>query len=71
AVTYAREGAKVISVDMAEAAAEETAGIIRGEGGEAIAVTADTTNLAAVEAAVQAAIARFGTLDILHNNVGV
>ncbi|QCI66796.1 glucose 1-dehydrogenase [Phreatobacter stygius] len=71
AVTYAREGAKVISVDMAEAAAEETAAIIRGEGGEAIAVTADTTNLAAVEAAVQAALGRFGKLDILHNNVGV
>ncbi|MGL4288764.1 MAG: SDR family NAD(P)-dependent oxidoreductase [Phreatobacter sp.] len=71
AVTYAREGAKVVSVDMAEAAAEETAGIIRGEGGEAIAVTANATDLAAVEAAVQAAIARFGKLDILHNNVGV
>lgn len=71
AVTYAREGAKVVSVDMAEAAAEETAGIIRGEGGEAIAVTADTTNLAAVEAAVEAAMTRFGKLDILHNNVGV
>lgn len=71
AVTYAREGAKVVSVDMAEAAAEETAGIIRGEGGEAIAVTADATNLAAVEAAVEAALGRFGRLDILHNNVGV
>jgi NAD(P)-dependent dehydrogenase (short-subunit alcohol dehydrogenase family) len=71
AVTYARAGAKVVSVDMTTAAAEETATIIREEGGEAIAVTADATNLAAVEAAVAAAIARFGKLDILHNNVGV
>lgn len=71
AVAYAREGARVVSVDLSAEAAEETAAIIRAEGGEAIAVAADTTDLAAVEAAVAATIARFGTIDILHNNVGV
>ena len=71
AVTYARAGARLVCVDMVEAAAEETAALIRGEGGEAIAAVADTTDLAAVEAAVAAAIGRFGRIDILHNNVGV
>jgi NAD(P)-dependent dehydrogenase (short-subunit alcohol dehydrogenase family) len=71
AVAYAREGAKVVSVDLAVAAAEETAAIIRSEGGAAIAIAADTTDLKAVEAAVAATVADYGRIDILHNNVGV
>jgi NAD(P)-dependent dehydrogenase (short-subunit alcohol dehydrogenase family) len=35
AVTFAREGARVLCVDINAAAAEETVGIIRGEDGEA------------------------------------
>jgi hypothetical protein len=71
AVTYAREGARVACIDVSEAAAAETAGIIRGEGGEALSVAADVTSLAAVEAAVAEAVGRFGRVDVLHNNVGV
>ncbi|MEJ1158157.1 SDR family NAD(P)-dependent oxidoreductase [Prosthecomicrobium sp. N25] len=71
AVAYAREGAKVVAVDVSGEAAEETAGIIAEEGGEALAVAADVTSLASVQAAVDAALARFGRVDILHNNVGV
>jgi NAD(P)-dependent dehydrogenase (short-subunit alcohol dehydrogenase family) len=71
AVAYAREGAKVVAVDLSPAAAEETAAIIRQEGGDALAVAADTTNLGAVEAAVAAAITAYDRIDILHNNVGV
>ena len=43
AVTFAREGAAVFCVDRNGAAAEETVGIIKGEGGEAAAFTADAT----------------------------
>ena len=71
AVAYAREGARVIAIDVSEAAAAETAGLIRDEGGEATAVAADVTDLASIEAAVAAALERHGRLDILHNNVGV
>ncbi|TCM49680.1 hypothetical protein C8J36_11247 [Rhizobium sp. PP-F2F-G48] len=71
AVVYAREGAKVACVDRNVAAAEETAGIIASEGGSAIAVEADVTQLASVEAAVAKVIAAFGTISVLHNNVGV
>jgi NAD(P)-dependent dehydrogenase (short-subunit alcohol dehydrogenase family) len=71
AVAYAREGARVACIDVAEAAAAETAEIIRSEGGQAIALAADVTDLASVEATTAATVERFGTIDILHNNVGV
>lgn len=71
AVAYAREGARVVCVDLAEVAAAETTAIIRDEGNEAIALSADVTDLASVEAAAAAAIDVFGAIDILHNNVGV
>ena len=38
AVTFAREGAKVLCVDRKRAAAEETVGLIAKEGGEAVAL---------------------------------
>lgn len=71
AVSFAREGARVACVDLRPEAAEETATIIRSEGREAIAITADVTSLASVEASAKAAAGAFGGIDILHNNVGV
>ncbi|MDF3064160.1 MAG: 3-oxoacyl-[acyl-carrier protein] reductase [Microvirga sp.] len=71
AVAYARAGAKVVCVDMNEPAAQATAEIIKGEGGEAIAVRANVTGLDEVRAATDAAVKAFGQLDILHNNVGI
>jgi len=56
---------------VSEAAAAETADIIREERGDALAVAADVTDLASVEAAVARAVERWGRIDILHNNVGV
>ncbi|HEY8566206.1 MAG TPA: glucose 1-dehydrogenase [Beijerinckiaceae bacterium] len=70
AVAYARAGAGVVCIDLHPAAAEETAGIIKDEGGSALALAADVTRLDSVEAAIAAALARYGRLDILHNNVG-
>jgi NAD(P)-dependent dehydrogenase (short-subunit alcohol dehydrogenase family) len=71
AVAYARAGARVAAVDREHAAAVDTAGIIEAEGGEALPIAADVTRLAEVETAVGAAMAHFGQLDILHNNVGI
>ena len=70
AVLLARQGARVFCLDLHPAAAAETAGIIRAEGGDAEAFTADVTDGAQVEAAVAACVARFGALDLLVNNVG-
>ena len=71
ALLFAREGAKVLCVDRDCASAEETAGMIAGEGGEAAAFEADVTREAQVAAAVAECTARWGRLDILHNNVGI
>jgi len=71
AVHYAREGAKVLAVDVNEAAAAETASIIRDEGGTVAVARADVSSAAEVEAMVDACTQAFGRIDILHNNVGI
>jgi NAD(P)-dependent dehydrogenase (short-subunit alcohol dehydrogenase family) len=43
AVLFAREGAKVLAVDVRRAAAEETSGIIAAEGGDATSFAADVS----------------------------
>lgn len=70
-VLFAREGAQIFCVDINLAAAEETAGIIRDEGGKAEAYAADVSKAEPVEAMVAAAHQALGRIDILHNNVGI
>lgn len=71
AVAYAREGGRVACVDIDPAAAEATAAIIAEEGGEAMALSADVTDAASIAGAVEAVRARWGRIDVLHNNVGM
>jgi NAD(P)-dependent dehydrogenase (short-subunit alcohol dehydrogenase family) len=71
AVAFAREGAHVFCVDINLAAAEETANIISSEGGLALPFRADVTKNDDIEAMVKAAIAAFGHIDVLDNNVGI
>ena len=71
AVLFAREGAKVLAVDVNEAAAQETADIITGEGGECSVCDCDVSNAAQVEAMVAACVSTYGRVDVLHNNVGI
>ena len=66
---FAREGAKVALVDLHEA--PEVVEAITAAGGEAISVAADVSDLAAVQAAVEATVRGFGGLHILYNNAGV
>ena len=70
-VGFARHGAKVVVVDRDGAAAEATAGIIRQNGGEALAITADVTKSADVRAYVKAAIDKYGRIDCFFNNAGI
>ncbi len=70
AALLAREGARAIAADINHDAADETAAIIRDEGGIAVPIAADVTNSADVLAAIQAALTQFGRIDVLHNNVG-
>ena len=70
AVAYAREGALVACVDWNEEAAEETAGIIRREGGRAEAYRCDVTANDDMAETVSRTVADLGPVSILHNNVG-
>ncbi|WP_369412687.1 SDR family NAD(P)-dependent oxidoreductase [Neoroseomonas alba] len=70
AVLFARQGAAVFCIDNKPEAVAETVGIIAKEGGRAVAHTADVTDSDAVKASIEAAVATFGRLDILVNNVG-
>jgi len=68
---FAQEGAKVLAVDRHYAFAEETAQLIRNEGFEALACVADVTQQQTIAEAINLANDTWGTLDILHNNVGI
>lgn len=67
---WARRGAHVAVADIDHAAASETAGAISASGGRAFPLSADVTSDSSVAAAVTAAEAGFGQIDILMNNVG-
>lgn len=71
ATIFAREGARVVCADIDRGAAEETAGIIRNEGGEAFAIQTDVTRAEQIADLVAHALGRYGRIDILDNNVGI
>jgi 3-oxoacyl-[acyl-carrier protein] reductase len=65
---FAREGARVLIVDINEAAAKTAAERI---GESAIGLAADVSKAADVNAAVEKAVSAFGKLDIVVNNAGI
>ncbi len=71
AVVLAREGARVLLVDLHPERAEETRRIIEEEGGKAEVFAADVTRASDCASMVQAAVEHFGTVDILVNNIGL
>jgi NAD(P)-dependent dehydrogenase (short-subunit alcohol dehydrogenase family) len=71
ALRFAQEGAKIMAVDRELALAEQTAALVRKEGGDCFAFEADVTQEAAMSAMIAAAKKRWGRIDILHYNVGV
>jgi NAD(P)-dependent dehydrogenase (short-subunit alcohol dehydrogenase family) len=71
ALTFAREGARVLCVDHRLDSAQETVDMIAGKGGTAAAFKADVTKHADLKAMVAETMRRWGRIDVLHNNVGV
>jgi len=67
----AREGASVVVVDVDGARADEVARAIEASGGAACGVSADVSDEGAVVEAVATTVARFGRLDVLHNNAAL
>jgi NAD(P)-dependent dehydrogenase (short-subunit alcohol dehydrogenase family) len=71
ALAFAREGASVVVADLAAEGNRETARMIEQAGGQSLAVACDVTRGEQIEAALHAAIERFGRLDIAFNNAGI
>lgn len=68
---FAKEGAKVVVIDVNAEPAAETAAAIEAADGEALAIATDVAEGAAVEAMAAAAIERFGRVDVLANVAGI
>ena len=71
ALAFAREGARIVAVDIAAKAVEDTAAAVAAAGGHAIAVTCDVSVDAQVREMVRAGVGAFGRLNILYNNAGI
>lgn len=71
ALLFAREGAKIVAVDVNEDRGAEVVEEIGKDGGEAIFVRADVSKSSEVEAMIQRAEDRFGALQVLFNNAGI
>lgn len=66
----AARGAKLVCCDIDPASAQATAAAITGQGGEAIAATADVSKLDDMRAVAALAVETFGAIDVLVNNAG-
>lgn len=71
AVAFAREGAKVVGVDVDSESVEATRSFVLNEGNECVSMLADVTSRSEVENVVRQTMDRYGRLDILHNNVAI
>ena len=71
ALRFAAEGAAVVAVDLDDDGLTGTVGAVEAAGGTAHAVRADVTRSGDVAAYVQAAVDRFGGVDVLFNNAGI
>ncbi len=71
AILFAREGAKVVLVNRDADRGKALEEHIRAEGNEATVFAANVTKPEAAEAMAAFAVAHYGRLDILHNNVGI
>jgi NAD(P)-dependent dehydrogenase (short-subunit alcohol dehydrogenase family) len=71
AVTFAREGARLVLVDRKPEQLADTVDLVRAEGAEVVPVIVDIATADGPAAVVQAAVSAFGGFDILVNNVGI
>src|SRR5262245_17985126 len=71
ALTFAREGAKLIVADMNADGGQQTVHMITEQGGEAIFVRTDVSQAVEVQALISTAVETYGRLDCAHNNAGI
>ncbi len=71
ALKFAEEGAKVLVSDVHAEAGEETAAMIREDGGEASFMKADISSVSDVEDLIRKTVETYGRLDCACNNAGI
>lgn len=71
ALLFSVEGAKVVVVDVVDAAGNETVAMIKAKGGEACYVHTDVSKATDCEKMVAVAEQTFGKLNVLFNNAGI
>ena len=71
ALRFAREGARIIVVDVNDPAGNETVALVQAAGGEATYVHADVSQSAEAANMIAVAETTYGKLDILFNNAGI
>src|SRR5712692_1494721 len=68
---FAREGAKIVALDVVAATGAETVARVRADGGDATFFHCDVSDESSVHGAIAAAVDRYGQLDVLYNNAGI
>ncbi len=71
AKAFGARGMKVVLADIEQTSLEAAADAVRATGAEALAVVADVSNEASVNALADAAYRQFGAVHVLCNNAGV
>lgn len=71
AVEMSVQGGRVVIADISEPAAEETARLVAGAGGEGAVHIANLRCKDDIKGMIDFAVKRFGGLDVLHNNAAV
>jgi 3-oxoacyl-[acyl-carrier protein] reductase len=71
ALTFAREGARVVVTARRAALCERTVEQIRKDGGDAMSIVTDVTDERQVDRLIVETVRRYGRLDILVNNAGI
>lgn len=71
ALGFAAEGAQIVVADVAEAGMKQTVELVEQAGGKAVAVVVDITKRSSTDALAQAAIEKFGRIDVLVNNAAI
>ena len=71
ALLFAREGARIVAVDVNVEGTAETVSLVQQEGGEAISVIADVSASEDCQRMVQEAESQFAGLHVLFNNAGI
>ena len=68
---FAREGGKVVVVDLKEEHGNKTMQAIAGAGGQAIFAKADVGNPNDIKASINAAVSKWGRLDVVVNDAAM